>query len=162
MGLVLELTFSCSSQQMFLYLENLPPLELSHDQHTWNYTSKFEVGSHDETSSVVHIYPHFIYCSVSDSTFCNLLMIHLLKTSTCLPTNIRKYFIIISLLIRILAVFSRLSYNCLWRGVISRILFVLFPICATCFYWTVKISSWAPIFLTLRIFLVIHNFWTMR
>ena len=33
-----------------------PPLELFEDQHTWKHTCKLEIGSHDETSSVVNIY----------------------------------------------------------------------------------------------------------
>ena len=56
LGLVLELTFSCSSQLIFLYQENDPPLVLSQDQHSWYCTCKLEVGGHDKTSSVVHIY----------------------------------------------------------------------------------------------------------
>ena len=56
LGPVLELEFSCSLQQIFLYLENIPPMPLSQYQYTRKHKCKLEVGSHNETSSLVHTY----------------------------------------------------------------------------------------------------------
>ena len=60
LGLVLDSTFSCSFQNLFWYIEIIPPLKLSQYEHKWKHTCKLEVGGHNETSSFFHIYPLFL------------------------------------------------------------------------------------------------------
>ena len=43
-----------------LWMEIIPPLPLSQDQHTLKHTCKIETGGHNETSSLVYIYPIFL------------------------------------------------------------------------------------------------------
>ena len=148
MGVVLELEFSCSFQQMLFKLENNPPLELSQDWHTWNHTCKLEVCVHDETYQFVHIYS-FLNFSVS--------VFLLFMTFWCFTwKNFQHIFPPISdnnsfsfsiiFLIQILAAFNCRASNSISHGLISRLIHVLLPLCDMFLSLTVNMLYLAPIY----------------
>ena len=72
------------------------------------------------------------------------------------------FYFSISFFIRILSALNHNSYISILYGGISRLLLVLLPLCALCFYWTAKISSFPLSLPTLRTLSFIPNFWTKR
>ena len=121
---------------------NGPPLVLSQDQHKWNHTCKIEVGGHDETSSVVHIYPQFCIVLSLFFLFITLLWFDCKNLQRIFPPISENNYFSSSFcfLICIVYVFNCLAYISLCFRFISRLLFMLFPIRAISFSSTVKMS----------------------
>ena len=133
LGLILELTFSCSFKQMFWYLESIPPLAVSQDQITQKHTCKLESNRNYEISSFMNIYP-FLIILYQIFSFYNLLMLH----QSEFPTYIFHLYLIIIIFPNIVC----LRLLCLQLSFLQThwILLVLLPLRASYFSWTANMS----------------------